>query len=121
MPLGKAAASVALFVGLITSLGISLGTNWRDVTIHPTNLCNSAGVGYTQTGSPYGVQSPNLQGDYLPSNGSSCLALGDWTDTHLNYWHLLLNGLYWTTVVYVALLVLMHAARRILGRARRGQ
>lgn len=118
LPLGKKGAVFTFAVGIITSLCISLGTSDRDATAYPSNLCNSGGVDYTQTGSPYGVQSPDLHGSYFMSHGSRCFYVGDWTPTYLNYWHLLLNGLYWTGVVYVMLLVWMHTARHIL-RARR--
>jgi hypothetical protein len=119
LPLGRKGAAFALAVRVIVSLCASLGTNYRDATAYVANPCEQGGIDYTQTGSPYGVQSPDLHGSYFPDNGSRCYFVGEWTPTHINYWHLTLNGLYWTCIVYVALLVPMHVLRTMIRRMRR--
>jgi hypothetical protein len=119
LPLGKKGAAFALAAGVIVSLCASFsGISNRNAFAYLHHPCDPEGVGYTQTGSPLGVQTPDLHIYYYPDGNSRCAFVGEWTPTHLNYWYLMLNGLYWTCIVYVVLLVPMHVLRITLSRER---
>jgi hypothetical protein len=116
MPFGKVAAGLMLAVGVVISLHVSLDTNDTTGYVSPsafTNpvLCSSGDIGYEQTGSPYSVRLPDLSGKVLTGDGPPCLSLGEWVDSHLNYWHLFLNGVYWTCLIYGATLIPTHAIK----------
>jgi hypothetical protein len=123
MPFGGVAAGLVLAVGVVTSIHISLDTN--DTTSYiPSNafnnpvLCSSGDIAYEQTGRPYSVRLPDLKGDVLTGGGRSCLDLAPWVDNHLNYWHLFLNGVYWTYLIYVAALIPAHIIKRGVSKVR---
>jgi hypothetical protein len=95
------------------SLYISLDTHYVEGYVtpsaftHPVN-CSSGDVAFDQTGSPYPVELPNLKGEVLTGDGPPCLSTGPWVETHLNYWHLFLNGVFWTYLIYIAALIPAH-------------
>jgi hypothetical protein len=111
MPLGQRFAGAMLLLGILTSLYMSFDANVDNVYTHPKIDCNGDGFDYQQSGTPYTVAVPDLN-DGTPltrDNGSPCLSFGDLVATHTNYWHLLLNLLYWTGLVYAATLAAAHA------------
>src|ERR1700720_203601 len=117
MPLGKTVAGATLVIGALVSIYVSLDTHSYEVIVHPKNICNSEGFGYQQSGSPYPVALPNINGDHLMrDDGSTCISIGEWPGTHLNYWNLLLNAFYWTGFVYVAALVPYHGVKWFISR-----
>jgi ABC-type sugar transport system permease subunit len=114
MPLGSVFACAALLLGILTSFYMSFDTNVRNVYTHPGVDCNSDGFDYQQSGTPHSVAVPDLNGTPLTrQDGSPCLNFGDWTTTHTDYWHLLLNIFYWTGLVYGATLIAAHIAKRL--------
>jgi hypothetical protein len=109
--------------GEAVELYMSLDTNDTTGYISPSAfrnpvLCSSGDIGYAQAGSPYSVMLPDLKGDVLTGGGPPCLDLGEWVDSHLNYWHLFLNGVFWTYTIYFAVLIPAHVIRWSASRLR---
>ena len=98
------------------SLSLSLDTHETEGYVapsaftHPGN-CSSGDVAYDQTGSPYPVRLPDLTEDVLTGNGPPCLSTGPWVQTHLDYWDLFLNGIFWTYLIYGLVLIPAHAIK----------
>jgi hypothetical protein len=123
MPLGNVAASLILIAGVVTSLYISLDTHYTanyvpaNTFTHP-RLCSSGDVAFDQTGSPYPVRLPNRTAPVLAGSGPPCLDLAAWVHTHLNYWHLLLNTIFWTYIIYIVVLIPAHTIKWSVSKAR---
>jgi hypothetical protein len=112
MPFGKVVAGLVVVVGVATSLYISVDTHYTETYVSPSAFtpvsCSSGDVAYDQYGSPYSVMLPNLNGEVLTGDGPPCMSTGPWVDNHLNYWHLFLNGVFWTYLIYIAALIPAH-------------
>jgi hypothetical protein len=126
MPLGKVAAGLVVAVGVAISLYISFDTN--DTTGYVASgaftgpaLCSRSDIAYEQTGRPYAVRLPDLAGLVLKGDGSPCLDLAPWVETHLNAWHLFLNGIFWTFLVYGIVLIPVHVIKRSAASLRERQ
>jgi hypothetical protein len=84
------------------------------VTVYPSNLCHTGGVSYEQSGSPLPIYLPNIKGAWLTGSlglGPPCLSLGEWTSSHLDYEHALLDGLFWLLTTYASALGLIFLLR----------
>jgi hypothetical protein len=123
-PVGRWGSGFAVALGIGLALYMSLTADETTAYVamdsfrHPV-LCGRGDVAYEQTGTPYTVRLPHPQGAVLTGDGQPCRDVGPWiASTRLDYWHLLLNGAYWTFLVYAALLAPALIVSWCIGRLR---